>query len=45
MIATPSHAPEQLFVASAHAGGWPKLGWCADDHEDDTLTCFAEPVH
>jgi hypothetical protein len=45
MIATPSHAPEQLFVASAHAGGWPKLGWCADDQEDDTLTCFAEPVH
>lgn len=44
MNATPFTAPEQLFTASANAGGWPKLGWCADDSSDETLTCFDEPV-
>jgi hypothetical protein len=31
--------PAQLYGHSAHAGGWPKLGWqCAeaDDSADDT---------
>jgi hypothetical protein len=44
MIATPSNAPEQLFMASAHAGGWPKLGWCADEQDDDAPSCFDEPA-
>lgn len=35
--------PEQLYGASIHAGGWPKLGWSqADESDDDTLTCYDE---
>jgi hypothetical protein len=29
--------PQQLFGASIHAGGWPKLGWTQEDASDDTL--------
>lgn len=34
--------PEQLFTAAIHAGGWPKLGWCTEDADEPTLTCFDE---
>jgi hypothetical protein len=44
MNATPYTAPEQLFTASAHAGGWPKLGWCADDSLEEALNYFDEDV-
>jgi hypothetical protein len=44
MNATPYTAPEQLFIASAHAGGWPKLGWCADEAVEEALTCLDEDV-
>lgn len=31
---------EQLFGACMHAGGWPKLGWSAQDEADDIMTCY-----
>jgi hypothetical protein len=27
--------PAQLFGASMHAGGWPKLGWQQADNADE----------
>ena len=27
--------PEQLFGASMHAGGWPKLGWAKQEATDE----------
>jgi hypothetical protein len=30
--------PMQLFGAFMHAGGWPKLGWCQADAEDEAYT-------
>lgn len=27
--------PQQLFGASMHAGGWPKLGWALQEASDD----------
>lgn len=29
--------PQELFGASMHAGGWPKLGWAMQDTSDDAL--------
>lgn len=34
--------PDQLFGASMHAGGWPKLGWVAQDAVEEALTCYDE---
>jgi len=34
--------PEQLFGACMHAGGWPKLGWAAQDAVEEELTCYDE---
>lgn len=30
--------PEQLFGASIHAGGWPKLGWALQEPSDDGVS-------
>jgi hypothetical protein len=41
------HQPEQLFGASMHAGGWPKLGWApqeAQDAQDDDMSCYDEQI-
>jgi hypothetical protein len=29
--------PQELFGASMHAGGWPKLGWTTQDVSDDAM--------
>lgn len=29
--------PQQLFGASIHAGGWPKLGWTQQDVAEDSF--------
>ncbi|MBI3380387.1 MAG: hypothetical protein HY019_00145 [Aquabacterium sp.] len=34
--------PDQLFGACMHAGGWPKLGWAAQDTVEEELTCYDE---
>lgn len=34
--------PDQLFGACMHAGGWPKLGWAAQDAVEEELTCYDE---
>ena len=34
--------PVQLFGASMHAGGWPKLGWCQAEQNDDIFTVYNE---
>lgn len=35
--------PQQLFGASMHAGGWPKLGWQHNDNADNNLASDDEP--
>lgn len=25
----------ELYGRSIHAGGWPKLGWCRSEHDDE----------
>lgn len=25
----------QLYGRSIHAGGWPKLGWCREEHDEE----------
>jgi hypothetical protein len=30
--------PQQLFGASMHAGGWPKLGWTQEESSDDLMS-------
>lgn len=42
----PSQCPvsEALFAQAAHAGGWPKLGWCTDEQADEVFTCYDEDV-
>ena len=37
---------DALFGNCMHAGGWPKLGWCCLDDDEEVLSCFAlESVH
>lgn len=35
--------PQQLFGASMHAGGWPKLGWTQEELSDDMMSLEDEP--
>ena len=37
MIPSQHTQPQQLFGASIHAGGWPKLGWAQQETMDDAL--------
>jgi hypothetical protein len=34
--------PQQLFGASMHAGGWPKLGWMQEESSDDLMSVDEE---
>ena len=37
--------PQELFGASMHAGGWPKLGWAQQEVQDEVPELDEEALY